>query len=80
MRREHLLGGWSAGAGSRWQKALEAYGMQLGIAFQIYDDWLDVWGTAAIGKPLGNDIANRKPTLPTLRLLATTAPEARARL
>ena len=66
------LGAWSAGGSERIQSALELYGSQLGIAFQIYDDWLDVWGTAALGKPLGNDVANRKPTLPTLRLLETT--------
>ncbi len=27
----------------RVQNALEVYGSQLGIAFQIYDDWLDIW-------------------------------------
>ncbi|MCC6511757.1 MAG: polyprenyl synthetase family protein [Pirellulaceae bacterium] len=75
-----LLGAWSAGAGETWQRSLETYGMQLGIAFQIYDDWLDVWGTAALGKPLGNDVANRKPTLPTLRMLETAVPEDRSRL
>lgn len=66
------LGAWSAEACRNWVDALEAYGMKLGIAFQIYDDWLDVWGTPAIGKPLGNDVANRKPTLPSLRLIEQT--------
>ncbi len=67
-----LLGAWSVGASQPWQTALETYGERLGIAFQIFDDWLDVWGTAAIGKPLGNDVGNRKPTLPTLRLIEQT--------
>ncbi len=74
------LGAWSAGGSERTQAALELYGSQLGIAFQIYDDWLDVWGTAALGKPLGNDVSNRKPTLPIMRLLDTTAPADRAKV
>jgi len=65
-----FLGAWSAGASPERQRALEEYGLQLGIAFQVFDDWLDVWGTASVGKPLGNDIANRKPTMPTLTMLA----------
>jgi octaprenyl-diphosphate synthase len=75
-----MLGGWSASADDATMRALESYGLQLGIAFQIYDDWLDVWGSAALGKPLGNDVANRKPTLPALRLLEQTPPEARPAL
>lgn len=72
-----LLGAWSAGASDNSMQGLESYGSQLGIAFQIYDDWLDVWGSAALGKPLGNDVANCKPTLPTLRLLQQTPTDER---
>jgi len=67
-----LLGAWSAQADATAMDALERYGLSLGIAFQIYDDWLDVWGSTALGKPLGNDVANRKPTLPILYLLEQT--------
>lgn len=74
------LGAWSAGADASSIAALERYGMQLGIAFQIYDDWLDVWGTPALGKPIGNDISNRKPTLPTLTLVQQTPIAQRAEL
>lgn len=74
------LGAWSAGGNERIQNALEVYGSQLGIAFQIYDDWLDVWGTAALGKPLGNDLANCKPTLPVMRMLETASPQDRSKL
>lgn len=74
------LGAWSAEGDESWMRALEAYGMKLGIAFQIYDDWLDVWGTPALGKPLGNDVANRKPTLPSLRLVEQAPAQERRRL
>lgn len=75
-----LLGAWSSDANDSVMRCLETYGSQLGIAFQIYDDWLDVWGTAMLGKPLYNDIANRKPTLPTLRLLEQASVAERPRM
>ena len=74
------LGAWSADASAVARRCLESYGLQLGIAFQIYDDWLDVWGSAALGKPLMNDVANRKPTLPILRLLEQADNKQRPRL
>ncbi|GIW08725.1 MAG: polyprenyl synthetase [Dehalococcoidia bacterium] len=40
-------------------------GEQFGLAFQIWDDYLGVWGDPdTTGKPVGEDIANRKKTLP----------------
>ncbi|MFN8534432.1 MAG: polyprenyl synthetase family protein [Dehalococcoidia bacterium] len=40
-------------------------GEQLGVAFQIWDDLLGAWGDPAVtGKPVAEDIANRKKTLP----------------
>ncbi len=49
------------------EKALSLYGMHLGTAFQLIDDVLDLTGDAqAIGKNLGDDIAEGKPTLPLL--------------
>jgi farnesyl diphosphate synthase len=45
--------------------ALENYGRDFGLAFQIHDDILDVEGeTATIGKPQGSDAARGKPTYP----------------
>ena len=47
------------------------YGMHLGTAFQIMDDVLDYTGdAAAIGKNLGDDLAEGKMTLPLIRALA----------
>jgi geranylgeranyl diphosphate synthase, type II len=47
--------------------ALTNYGEQLGLAFQITDDILDVTGSeAALGKPIGSDADNEKATYPAL--------------
>ncbi len=44
------------------------FGMKLGIAFQIHDDWLDIWGAqSATGKGVGADLQGKKWTLPLLR-------------
>ena len=61
------LGGLAAGLDEAQQDALHRYGMALGIAFQIADDVLDYIGDAArIGKHLGDDLAEGKPTLPLI--------------
>ncbi len=49
------------------ENALARYGMHLGTAFQLVDDVLDINGDAEkIGKNLGDDLAEGKPTLPIL--------------
>lgn len=61
------LGGTIATATSAELTALERYGEQLGLAFQITDDLLDVCGDeAAIGKRIGKDEAAGKLTFPGL--------------
>ena len=50
--------------------ALHAYGYNIGMAFQIVDDILDVQGDAAmIGKPVGNDLLQGVLTLPSIMLM-----------
>ena len=63
-----LLGAIAAGIATGEQyAALERYGAELGLAFQIQDDVLDVSGeTAALGKTAGSDAARGKPTYPSL--------------
>jgi len=57
------------------EDTLAAYGLQLGTAFQIMDDVLDYSGdAAAIGKNLGDDLAEGKMTLPLIRALAVATP------
>ncbi|MEO1526539.1 MAG: polyprenyl synthetase family protein [Planctomycetota bacterium] len=51
---------------------LAEFGTSLGIAFQIADDFLDLWGDdATVGKTLGTDLQQGKITLPVIRLLET---------
>ncbi len=53
------------------EAALAAYGMRVGTAFQLIDDVLDYSGELAeIGKSLGDDLAEGKPTLPLIRAMA----------
>ncbi len=51
-------------------KALHDFGYNLGMAFQIEDDILGIWGKPQItGKPAGDDVLNRKKTLPVVYVL-----------
>lgn len=57
------LGAVMAGASEADRTHLYNYGLALGIAFQLRDDWLDTYGDPAIfGKEIGGDIINRKKT------------------
>jgi octaprenyl-diphosphate synthase len=75
------LGAHYAGASEEIEEAATRYGLQLGIAFQIADDLLDMLGDeAAVGKSLGTDLLKQKSTLPLIRLLDQMAPPERAKL
>ncbi|MEF8879739.1 MAG: polyprenyl synthetase family protein [Candidatus Thermoplasmatota archaeon] len=57
-------GGIVGGADSEKSNALSEYGKNLGLAFQIHDDYLDMSSDSdTIGKDIGNDIRNGKKTL-----------------
>jgi len=65
------LGSVLADAVPAVETGLAEYGMRLGTAFQLIDDVLDYSGdAAAIGKSLGDDLAEGKPTLPLIRAMA----------
>ena len=58
------------GAPDRICDALYNYGYQLGMAFQIADDYLDAFGDEKVfGKPIGGDIVNSKKSWLTVRAL-----------
>ena len=61
------LGAIVCNASAHNEQAMADYGMHLGTAFQLIDDVLDLSGDSnAIGKNLGDDLAEGKPTLPLL--------------
>jgi len=61
------LGAIISNASATDEGALAVYGMHLGTAFQLIDDVLDLSGDSQdIGKNLGDDLAEGKPTLPLL--------------
>lgn len=60
-------GAGMAGAGAEEASRLADFGRELGLAFQIRDDILGIWGEGtATGKPVGADIAKRKKSLPVV--------------
>jgi geranylgeranyl diphosphate synthase type I len=68
------MGARVAGAESGRVEALAEFGRQLGLAFQMEDDILGIWGDpAATGKPAGDDLLCRKKSLPTLLGLERSA-------
>lgn len=70
------VGGVIAGKPRNAQEALESFGRNLGIAFQLVDDALDYSGKAAnLGKDVGDDFRERKITLPVVLAFRRGAPE-----
>ncbi len=64
------IGGMLGGVSRDREDALQEYGFNLGVAFQIVDDLLDFTGDpGAVGKPLGADLREGKMTLPLIHLL-----------
>ena len=69
------LGGVLAGAPPAVEQGLAEYGMRVGTAFQLIDDVLDYSGNAeTIGKSLGDDLAEGKPTLPLIYAMRAGSP------
>lgn len=73
------IGALIGGASDRDAAYMAEYGVMLGIAFQIQDDWLDVFGdSTTFGKPIGGDINNNKKSFLLLTALETGTPDAEA--
>jgi octaprenyl-diphosphate synthase len=62
------VGGCLANKSENEKKALQSYGVNLGIVFQISDDILDYNSTKVFGKDIGNDFYEGKITLPVIIL------------
>lgn len=63
-------GAWSTTQDHEKTELMRLFGEKAGIAFQIKDDLFD-YGSASIGKPTGNDIKEKKLTLPLIYTLNT---------
>lgn len=65
------VGAVLAGADAEVIAALESFGSKLGLAFQTADDLLGIWGDPAVtGKPVGNDLRERKKSFPVVVALS----------
>ena len=74
-------GGYIAGASPAQQEALYQYGLHIGLAFQIQDDILDVYGDPkTFGKAIGGDICCNKKTLLLLTAFEQADAESKAEL
>ncbi|HEX5340214.1 MAG TPA: polyprenyl synthetase family protein [Gammaproteobacteria bacterium] len=73
------LGAVIAERSQQEQDALGHYGLHLGIAFQLVDDMLDYGASAGeLGKNIGDDLAEGKPTLPLIQALHKSNPSEQA--
>jgi len=73
------LGAVLSGRSEEEQRAMAAYGRHLGIAFQLIDDALDYSASSDdLGKNIGDDLAEGKPTLPLIHVINHGTPEQAA--
>lgn len=71
------LGALYAGAGERAVRAMDGFGREAGLAFQLIDDLIGIWGdTARTGKPVGADLTAHKKSLPVVAALTSDTPAA----
>jgi geranylgeranyl diphosphate synthase type I len=72
------LGAILAGASDDQVSRLRRFGARLGLAFQLVDDILGIWGDPTVtGKPASSDLSRRKKSLPVVAALSSGTPEGR---
>ncbi len=75
------LGALAAGSAPPTSTAYGRFGRELGLAFQLQDDLLDVWGASASrGKPAREDLRGRKHSFPIVLAHTLAGPEGAGRL
>ena len=72
-------GAWSTSQDSATSERMKAFGEKVGIAFQIKDDLFD-YASQDVGKPTGNDIKEKKLTLPLIYTLNNVDKETKRKL
>jgi geranylgeranyl diphosphate synthase, type I len=74
-----FLGALAGGSGSAQAERLGEFGRHLGLAFQLADDLLGIWGDPALtGKPVHSDLVSRKKSLPVTAALNSGTAAGRA--
>ncbi|MEY9944439.1 family 2 encapsulin nanocompartment cargo protein polyprenyl transferase [Kitasatospora sp. GAS1066B] len=69
------IGALYGGAGPQGAAAMDAFGREIGLAFQLIDDLIGIWGDPAVtGKPVGADLLVRKKSLPVVAALGSGTP------
>lgn len=72
------IGGLLGEVGPEGRRALREYGFNLGVAFQVVDDLLDLTGREeVVGKPIASDLREGKLTLPIIHLMERGGPRVR---
>lgn len=74
------IGGIIGGASKEDQKRLYDFGVNVGLAFQVMDDYLDTYGGEGFGKKIGGDILLNKKTFLMLNALKEASPEQKAKI
>lgn len=73
-------GAKSSGANDEMVEKMRLFGEHVGMAFQIKDDLLDYQNNGSIGKPMGNDIKEKKLTLPIIHVLKNASASDQKRI
>lgn len=74
------IGAIVAHANKEYQNKIYEFGRNIGLSFQIQDDYLDTFGDAQVGKKIGGDILNNKKTLLLISALQKGTAEQKAAL
>ncbi len=79
LRCSCALGGLLGGGTSAQIENLSAFGERVGLAFQVVDDLLGIWGDPSVtGKPVYSDLRSRKKSLPVIAALMADNQAGRA--
>ncbi|MFE7528456.1 family 2 encapsulin nanocompartment cargo protein polyprenyl transferase [Kitasatospora sp. NPDC057542] len=72
------MGALYGGASEEAAQALDGFGREIGLAFQLIDDLIGIWGDPAVtGKPVGADLVARKKSLPVVAALGSGTVEGK---
>jgi geranylgeranyl diphosphate synthase type II len=75
------MGAWIADADKKSQKNIYEFGLNLGLSFQIHDDFLDAYGDPKkVGKRAGGDIILNKKTILLLKAIELANPTQRKKI